>query len=385
MLGSSNAIAIAGRATAEGTRRYRERHNKNCAADHFRETGSLVASSIGIGTYLGEPDEYTDTLVAEAVVESVRRGANLIDSAIKYRYPYGERSVAKAIRRLLELGEASRDELIICTKGGVVPHPTPNHVEWFCQQYVEPSNSTVSMADLAAERYCIHPEYIQDQLNWSLANLGIETIDVYYLHNPEKILSQVEPDTFYNRLREVFEVLEGAVLAGKIADYGVATWNAFRVPPTERDRIDLARAKFLAGEVAGNKEDRFRFIQLPLNMGMPSAVLSPTQTIKGEQVSVLEAADRLGIWAIASMSLCQAQVIGQIPEKIASAFGESLRTDCQRALQYTRSAPGLLSALVGMKAPKHIFENLALAAVGRLERASFQELTDSIVQVLNGN
>jgi hypothetical protein len=37
-----------------------------------------------------------------------------------------------------------------------------------------------------------------------------------------------------------------------------------------------------------------------------------------------------------------------------------------------------------MKAPKHIEENLALAAVGRLGRASFQELTDSIVQVLNG-
>ncbi|WP_445240985.1 aldo/keto reductase [Microcoleus vaginatus] len=248
-----NSNAIAGRATAEGTRRYRERHNKNCAADHFRETGSLVASSIGIGTYLGEPDEYTDTLVASAVVESVRRGTNLIDSAINYRYQYGERSVGKAIRRLLESGEASRDELIICTKGGVVPHPTPNHVEWFYQQYVEPNNSTVSMADLAAERYCIHPEYIQDQLNRSLANLGIETIDVYYLHNPEKLLSKVEPDTFYHRLREVFEVFEKAVLAGKIANYGLATWNAFRVPPTERNHIDLARAKSIAREVAGKQ------------------------------------------------------------------------------------------------------------------------------------
>jgi len=178
MLGSSNAIAIAGRATAEGTGRYRERHKKNCAADRFRETGSLVASSIGIGTYLGEPDEYTDSLVASAVVESVRRGANVIDSAINYRYQYGEQSVGKGIRRLLKSGEASRDELIICTKGGVVPHPTPNHVDWFYQQYVEPNNSTVSMADLAQERYCIHPEYIQDRLNWSLANLGIETIDV---------------------------------------------------------------------------------------------------------------------------------------------------------------------------------------------------------------
>jgi hypothetical protein len=38
-----------------------------------------------------------------------------------------------------------------------------------------------------------------------------------------------------------------------------------------------------------------------------------------------------------------------------------------------------------MKAPKHIEENLAVAAVPRLGRTRFQELTDSIVQVLNGN
>jgi hypothetical protein len=43
MLGSSNAIAIAGRATAEGTRRYRERHKKNCAAASEKLVRSLPA------------------------------------------------------------------------------------------------------------------------------------------------------------------------------------------------------------------------------------------------------------------------------------------------------------------------------------------------------
>jgi predicted aldo/keto reductase-like oxidoreductase len=50
-----------------------------------------------------------------------------------------------------------------------------------------------------------------DQLNKSLANLGIETIDVYYIHNPEKQLAKVEPDIFYNQLRTIFEVMEDAV------------------------------------------------------------------------------------------------------------------------------------------------------------------------------
>jgi len=140
-------IAIAGRATAEGTQRYKQRHNQNCAADYFREANSLVGSSIGIGTYLGEPDECTDTLVMAAVIESVQQGANLIDSAINYQYQHGELSVGKALRQLVALGDVSRDELIICTKGGVLPRPNPNHADWFYRHYIEPNNSTISRAD----------------------------------------------------------------------------------------------------------------------------------------------------------------------------------------------------------------------------------------------
>lgn len=368
-------MAISGRATIKGTKRYKEQHREDCVPTHFRNAGELVVSSIGIGTYIGEPNESTDALVAEAVVESVRRGVNLIDSAINYRYQQGERSVGEGVRRLVKSGEASRDELIICTKGGVLPHPGPNQADWFHQQYVEQSNSDINITDLIAERYCIHPAYLQSQLNWSLTNLGLDTIDVYYIHNPETQLSKVAPNIFYNRLQAAFKVLEDAADAGKIAAYGLATWKAFRVPLTSSEHIDLARAKSLAREAAGNKEDRFRFIQFPLNLAMPEALLAATQRVEGEQVPVLEAAHRLGIFPIASASICQAQVLDQIPRKIISTFGDHLQTDYQRALQYTRSAPGLLTALVGMKAPEHVEENLALTAIPPLGRQYFQEIT----------
>jgi aryl-alcohol dehydrogenase-like predicted oxidoreductase len=375
-------MSLSSKATAEGTRRYWARHSHNCAPDHFRAAGELIASSIGIGTHIGEPDELTDELVVKAIAYSVQRGVNLIDSAINYRYQQGERSVGKAVRHLVESQAVSRDELIICTKGGVIPHPHPNQTDWFYSHYVAEGHFGIHMTDLVAECYCIHPEYLRDQLNQSLKNLGLQTIDVYYIHNPEMQLSQVAPDIFYNQLRTAFEVLEEAADAGKIAAYGLATWQGFRVPPTACEHLDLARAKSLAQEVAGNKDDRFRFIQFPLNLAMPEALLAPTQTVNGEQVPVLEAAYRLGIIPIASSSLCQAQVIGQIPEKIVSAFGNHLKTDCQRALQYTRSAPGLLTALVGMKAQEHTKENLALTTVPPLDRENFQELTHSIVEVL---
>jgi aryl-alcohol dehydrogenase-like predicted oxidoreductase len=122
---------LPGKATAQGTRRYREKHRKDCVPDHFREAGQLIASSIGLGTYLGEPNEQTNTLVTEAVVESVRRGVNLIDSSINYRYQHSERSVGKGVRHLVESGEVSRDELIICTKGGFLSYPNQNQADRF--------------------------------------------------------------------------------------------------------------------------------------------------------------------------------------------------------------------------------------------------------------
>jgi aryl-alcohol dehydrogenase-like predicted oxidoreductase len=378
----NTTMTIPGRVTAEGTQRYREKHQKHCAPTFFHEVGELITSSVGIGTLINQLDEQTNEQMTKAIIESVRRGVNLIDSSISYGYQQAERSIGEGIRRLLESGEVSRDELIICTKGGVIPHPENNLADWFQHHYVEPSHSRINMTDIAGKRYCIHPEYLQDQLNRSLTNLGLQTIDVYYIHNPERQLLEITPDIFYRKLRAAFEVMENAVDSGKIAAYGLATWEGFRVPPTSREHLDLAKIKSIAQEVAGNKEDRFRFIQFPLNMVMLEALLSPTQEIAGQQVPILEAAYRLGMIPVASNSICQAQIAGQIPEHIATALDENLWTDCQRALQYTRSTPGLATALVGMKGIKHIEENLALKAVPSLERKNFQEVTYAIVQIL---
>jgi aryl-alcohol dehydrogenase-like predicted oxidoreductase len=382
-------MKFSGKATLKGTTRYKERHQKTCAVDHFREGNGIITSSIGIGTHLGESDEQTDKLVTEAIIESVRQGINLIDSAIVYRDRQGERSIQKAINYLLNSGEVSRDELIICTKGGFLPHETPEYFDWFYKHYVESNNSKISNEDIVIteeqEYHCIHPEYLDDQIERSLENLGLETIDIYYIHNPEIQLSQVDTDSFYQRLRLAFEVMENAVDNGKIAAYGLATWDGFRVPKTSQKHLDLAKIKSIAREVAGNKEDSFYYLQFPFNMGMTEAFLTPTQNLQEEQLSILEASKRLGLFSIASASLYQAEVIGRIPDNIISTFGKTFETDCQRALQYARSTPGLLTALVGMKKTQHVKENLSLNTYSPFEKKRFQEITDLIIQVTQQN
>src|SRR5437870_10028718 len=104
-------------ATPEGTRRYAQRFAGSAAPGHFREQQGLLLSSIGIGTYLGEPDACTDQAYTEAAIAAVTGGINVIDSAINYRFQRSERSIGAALKKLAELGYG-RDELVLCTKGG---------------------------------------------------------------------------------------------------------------------------------------------------------------------------------------------------------------------------------------------------------------------------
>lgn len=107
-----------GSATAEGTLRYAARFQGRAAAGHFREIrGGLVLSSIGIGTYLGEPDEATDGAYTDAVVTAIEGGINVVDSAINYRFQRSERAVGAALRELFHKG-FGRDEVMVCTKAG---------------------------------------------------------------------------------------------------------------------------------------------------------------------------------------------------------------------------------------------------------------------------
>ncbi len=362
-------MTVAGRATSEGTWRYGQRLASNCARGHFRRAGEWTVGSIGIGTHLGDPDDRTDRLVQEAIERSVRGGINLLDCAINYRHERGERSIGAAVARLVEDGDATRDELVVCTKGGFLPVPD-DPSSWFETNYVRDAGTGISNSDLVAGCHCMHPDYLRDQIDRSLANLGLATIDVYYLHNPETQLGPLDRDAFHDRLLSAFEALEAAVREDKIGCYGLATWSALRVPPDHTEHLDLSRVKRLARRAAGGADDALRFVQLPFNLAMPEALLA-TQQAGDDLVPALEAARQNDLQVVTSASICQARLVGNIPQPLTEALGDSLTNDAQRALQFTRSCPGISCALVGMKEPLHVHENLRLVTVEPLSPETF--------------
>src|SRR2546429_6856485 len=358
-------------ATKEGTTRYAQKLAGRAAAGHFRETQRMVLSSLGIGTYLGQPDEKRDEGYAAAAVAAVENGIKVIDAAINSRFQRSERSIGAAIRQLAAKG-FDRGKIVVCTRGGYLPPDgsmpaDPN--EYFFREYIQPG--VFSAKDIAAGSHCMTPNFLKNQLGRSLKNLGVERVDVYYLHNPETQLSEVSKEEFLNRIREAFTFLESAVEAGEIQHYGMATWNGFRQDARARDAMQLAEITQIAQEIAGGRH-HFRFVQLPFNLGMTEALTLGNQTLRGHHRTVMEAASALDITLIASASLLQGQVAKNLPGFVQEALG--LDNDAERALQFVRSSPGITTALVGMSRGEHVKANARLAGVAPATTEEFSKL-----------
>lgn len=344
-------------ATADGTWEYRNRFGEEFGRTYFRRFGDGVVSSLGLGTYLGDPTDAVDEEYEEAIGTALESGCNVLDTAINYRHQRSERVVGKA----LDASDIDRESILVATKGGFLPFDgdrPANPGEYVREEYVDPG--IVAREELVRGSHCIAPEFIDDQLDRSLSNLGIETIDCYYVHNPEIQLEARSREAVYDRLEETFERLEERAAAGDLRYYGVATWDALRVHPEHASYLSLpeiaSRARAAAKD-AGNTATHLRTIQLPFNVRMADAfTVEAHEGAEGPQ-SALWFAQKAGLNAFASASIGQGTLTEGLPEAVAGWLeGDSAS---QKAINFARSAPGVTSALVGMRSEDHVRENLA--------------------------
>ena len=362
-----------GRAMAEMTRRYAERGAARLSAAHFRElAGGASASTLGLGTYLGPEDGATDVLYQDAIVRALQLGVNVLDTAVNYRHQRSERAIRTALGIAFSRGVIQRDEVIVATKGGFIPfdRAVPRDPRaYFASTYVE--TGIIKPGEVAKGAHCMAPRFLRDQIDRSRANLGLETLDVYYVHNPETQLGEVDRAEFMARMRAAFGALEEAVAAGSIARYGTATWTGYRVDPGDPDYLSLQDLVAAARDVGG-ADHHFKVIQLPYNLGMTEAFTRANQRVKDRMVPVLEAARELGVYVMASASLHQGQLT-RLPPMMAE-YIPGLTTDAQRAVQFVRSTPGVGTALVGMKTPGHVDENATIGTIAPVAWNQFQRL-----------
>ncbi len=365
-------MLIPGYATPEGTMRFRDRFAAE-RPGHFAEMGGLWLASIGMGTYLGAPTPAVDTLYRDAVAAAVRGGSNVLDTAVNYRHQRSERAIASALAELLAAGAARRDELFVATKGGFLTFDEEEPADpgaYFDKTLLRPG--IVRPEEVAAGCHVMSPRYLAHQIEVSRRNLGLATLDLYYLHNPETQLSEVTREEFLRRLKAAFAALEKAVGEGTIRAYGAATWTGFRVPAAAPGALSLAEMLGVARQVGGD-DHHFRAVQLPFNLAMREALTLNTQSWEGRDVPFLQAARASGMAVFTSASLLQSRLASGLPEDIAQWF-PGVKTDAQRALQFVRSTPGVTTALVGMSQAAHVEEDLATARAPRLSLKDFRAM-----------
>ena len=140
-------------------------------------------------------------------------GINFFDTAMAYSFGTSEQYVGQALRSL-----APRDEWVIATK---VSARMPQVVE----------------------QYPDGKAYVTAMLDASLQRLGVDTIDLYYLHSWD----------YYTPIEQIMEAMNDAVVAGKVRALGISNCHPYQ----------LAKANALA-EARGWA--RFEVIQSHMNL-----------------------------------------------------------------------------------------------------------------------
>ena len=243
----------------------------------------LSCHVLGFGSYRIQAGNATHEAALQKYLES---GGNLIDTSANYGDGLSEVLIGNVLKRF------DRSKIIVVTKGGYIQGQNMKLAEE--REFPE----TVKYAE--GLWHCIHPEFLETQIERSLSRLDQEYVDVYLLHNPEYFINQAAQfnpinnktlDEFYRRVGIAFEFLESQVQYGRVRYYGISS-NNFGYHEKDRARASVVRALEAAQKIS--KDHHFRVVQLPMNLYEVGGALYPThmdQTLlafcKAQEIGVL--------------------------------------------------------------------------------------------------
>jgi aryl-alcohol dehydrogenase-like predicted oxidoreductase len=239
----------------------------------------------------------------KALSKALCEGVNLIDTSANYADGGSEILVGRVLQKLIASGDLARDEVVAVSKVGYLQGQ--NYT--LSQERKQHGNAFPDLVEFGnGLEHCIHPEFLQDQLNRSLERLNLETLDFYLLHNPEYYLewahqSDLDLETaraeYYRRIQNAFEYLEDEVAKGRIRHYGISS-NTFPSPADQSDFTCLEVIWQIAQSIASTHH--FRIIQLPFNLMEPGAIQEKNQP---NGSSVLEFAQMKGLGVLVNRPL----------------------------------------------------------------------------------
>lgn len=364
---TSPRARLPGRATGAGTRRFADR--QRCHADHFARPDDLWLASIALGTLRGEPGGLDDLLYRSVVGDYLEAGGNVFNTALSDRMQTSERALGRALARAIAEKAVTRDEIVVLTKGGALT-PDPERAGSYTavqrdlyQTYID---SGILDPSEVIRGFSMAPGFLLDQIDRSRRNLGLETLDYYLIQEPEIWLRKLGPDEFRRALTKAFEALESAVERGAIAAYGVSSWDGFLLPDSDRSHLSIVELFDVALDV-GQADHHFRAIQLPYGLAMgEGAALESQLGPDGHSRALLDSLHETGTAVFASAPLYGGRLLGHVPRFVREAFPDAPSDACA-ALQFVRSTANVTTAVVGMRDPEHVADNLRLSRIPRAD------------------
>ena len=279
-------------------------------ANGFTSLGNtgLTVSRFGFGTYRVDT---RDPSHRAALLKALRESCNLIDTSSNYMDGDSERLIGSALAELIKQGDLAREEVVIVSKIGYVQGDNLKQAE-AREKANHPYPEMVKYGE--GIWHCIHPEFLADQLAHSLDRLGLQTLDVCLLHNPEYYLSSLKltgraglparREEFYHRLQAAFEYLESQVAAGRLQYYGVSS-NTAIVDAHDPEATSVSRmvesARLAAGKI-GTPVHHFAVVQCPMNLYESGAALT-SNTGSDARETTLAFAQREGLAVLVNRPL----------------------------------------------------------------------------------
>jgi aryl-alcohol dehydrogenase-like predicted oxidoreductase len=314
----------------------------------LRSIGWFSTLPIGMGTHLGDFSDLDSKKYIQTLLYGIENGINFIDTAINYRGMRSEKDVGKTLYEAINVKKiVKREELIISTKCGLILGDITEGLRpsAYLDQILKPLGIQEDAFSVVNDwdRHTLMPAFYEYAISKSKENLGIETIDIHYIHIPEISRYALGEEQFYNQLRKLFYFYETQVAKNNVRFYGLASEVSFLYDDTSRWYISLEKVCKIAEEVAG-KAHHLKFIQLQYNYIERTAATKKYQKISSRQVTALESAHELGINVIVNMPLN----MGNIPKDVS----------VDEMLHFVTDNPHILSTMVGSKNLEHLASNL---------------------------
>ena len=309
-----SAAGISGAATPTETASYVSRILTSAIQSHPSASGytvlgntGLTTSRVGFGGYRIDAENES---FHQALIKAIREGCNLIDTSTNYADGGSEQLIGSVMAQLIREGELHREEIIVVSKIGYIQGQNLKQAE-SREKSGQPYPEVVKYGE--GLWHCLHPDFLAEQLTRSLDRLGLATLDVCLLHNPEYFLSDAKNQNpgiasdelnerrteFYQRLHQAFAYCEGQVQAGRLQYYGVSS-NTCTASPDDPEATSLSlmlEAAEAAARDAGVSAHHLRVLQLPMNLFEADALFVPntgrdhTQTVldlaQQEQIALL--------------------------------------------------------------------------------------------------